>query len=276
MARDEIPVSPEQVPEEARQYLAVIQAHQGHPFVRQHFHQVTWLGWDVPGHGPVAFFALEFRDGPHAALSWQDGQGNWGAGKWVRVAHPGADITCPPSAVALDYFQGCRALPSFPDALAQLAATRPPSAGPPAGAPELHEAVALAVAALQAPVQAEDEEIIRALTAQGVEERRAVRLVQFVPIAFCRFVFRGSGVQFADDYVVLGPDGQPAAQLPLAEDEVFREATAHCEAAAAAGQGAPYFLPVAARSGGFRAIQELMQKGARPEDIRTVPPVIRG
>src|SRR5262245_62023541 len=107
-AREEVPISPEQVPEEARQYLAVIQAHQDHPFVNSHFHQVTWLSWVVPGHGQVSFFALEFRDGCSAALSWQDGAGNWGAGRWVRLAHPDADITCPPSPVSIQYFQGNR------------------------------------------------------------------------------------------------------------------------------------------------------------------------
>src|SRR5579872_6854748 len=127
MARDEIPVSPDQMPEEARQYMAAIQAHQGHPFVQRHFFQVTWLSLLVPNHGPVQFFALEFRNGLSAALIWQDGQGNWGAGPWLRLAHADADITCPPSLLSLAYFQGAQAHSSLGGALDSLAANTPAS-----------------------------------------------------------------------------------------------------------------------------------------------------
>jgi hypothetical protein len=70
MAREERPVSPEQVPEEARMYMAALQPHQDHPFVRRHFYQVTWISFVVPDHGQVDFFALEFRVGEEAALIW--------------------------------------------------------------------------------------------------------------------------------------------------------------------------------------------------------------
>jgi hypothetical protein len=96
MAREEGSVSREQVPEEARMYMAALQPHHDHPFVRRHFHQVTWLSFMVPGNGQVDFFALEFRVGQEAALIWADGQGNWGAGRWLPLSHPDADITCPP------------------------------------------------------------------------------------------------------------------------------------------------------------------------------------
>jgi hypothetical protein len=79
----------------------------------------------VPNHGQVDFFALEFRVGQQSALIWQDGQGNWGAGPWLRLAHPDADITCPPSPLSLQYFQGAKANPSLAAALDLLAATKP-------------------------------------------------------------------------------------------------------------------------------------------------------
>ena len=43
-----------------------------------------------------------------------------------------------------------------------------------------------------------------------------------------------------------GPDGQPVAQRPVADEPAFRAAWYHCEQAAA---GDNYFVPVAARSG---------------------------
>lgn len=124
MSRAEWPVSPEEVPEEARMYMAALQPHEDHPFVRQHFHQVTRLSLALPGGGQADFFALEFRVGQEAALIWADGQGSWGAGQWLPLSHSDADITCPPSPLSLEYFQRAQAQPSVLAAIDQLAASK--------------------------------------------------------------------------------------------------------------------------------------------------------
>lgn len=124
MSREEIPISRDQMPEEARQYMDAIQSYLDHPFVAEHFFQVTWLTLKAGGQ-EVDFFALEFHVGRHAALIWHDGEGNWGAGPWLRLAHPDADITCPPTSFSLDYFQHARANPSLGIAINLLVATQP-------------------------------------------------------------------------------------------------------------------------------------------------------
>ena len=124
MAREQRPVSLEQVPEEARQYMAALQTYRDHPFVRQRFHQITQLSFFIPGHGQVEFFALEFRIGLESALIWQDGEGNWGAGQWLSLSHSDADVTCPPSQLSLQYFQGAQASASLGAALDLLAASK--------------------------------------------------------------------------------------------------------------------------------------------------------
>jgi hypothetical protein len=139
----------------------------------------------------------------------------------------------------------------------------------------MQEAIEIAVALFQADRTAEDSAILRDLVNCGVDEATAIRLVQFVPIAFTRFLYRASGVRFAKDYIILGPDGQPSAQRPIAGEPTFREAWAHCEAAAARGVAADYFESVAARSGGYRAIQEMVQRGLNLNGVITAPPVLR-
>ena len=129
MAREERPVTPDQVPEEARMYMSALQPHQDHPFVRQHFHQVTWLSFVVPHHGQTDFFALEFRVFRESALIWADGHGNWGVGRWLPLSHPDADITCPPSPLSLQYFQGAQARPSLIAAIELLAASKQAESG---------------------------------------------------------------------------------------------------------------------------------------------------
>jgi hypothetical protein len=120
-------ISPERVPAEVREYMAAIQEIQDQPFVRQHFHQVTQLSIIVPQKQRADLIALEFRAGVHAALIWKDGQGNWGAGAWLKLAHAEADITCPPTPLSLKYFQGAHAQPSLVRALEALAKTIPGS-----------------------------------------------------------------------------------------------------------------------------------------------------
>jgi hypothetical protein len=277
MAGEERPASPEQVPEEARMYLAALRPHHEHPFVRQHFHQVTWLSFTVPGHGQIDFFALEFHVGREAALIWADGRGNWGAGQWLPLSHADADVTCPPSPLSLQYFQGAPADPSLGAAVERLAASRGGGPGgplpPPAGS-VLRGGVDAMVAFLRANPTAEDDAIVRHLTGNGLAEQQAAKLVQFVPIAFTRFLYRSKCVRFAPDYVVLGADGRPAAQRPVADEPAFREAWDHCEEAVAGGAGDDYLTPVAARSGGYRAIQDFVRKGLDLASVVTGPPVM--
>ena len=125
MGREDIPISPDQAPEEARVYLDAMRMNQDHPFVAAHFSQVTWFSWHVAKQGKIEFYALEFRCGLHAALIWNDGEGHWGAGAWLPLAHADADLTCPPTPLSMQYFQGARAHRSLLGAIEELQATRP-------------------------------------------------------------------------------------------------------------------------------------------------------
>ena len=137
------------------------------------------------------------------------------------------------------------------------------------------EAVFQGVAAFQTHPQADDDVIAQHLSAGGLDDESAVTLIQFIPIAFCRFVFRGSGIQFAPTYVVMDTRGKAVGEHLLEDEPVFRETLALCEAARAEGRGSDFFLPIAARSAGYQVIQELLQKGSQPENIITSPPILQ-
>ena len=122
-----VPINPEDVPEEARRYLAVVKQHENHPFVRQYFWQVAWLKVGATRDQLLDLHMIEFRDGLRTAFIWRDEQGNWGAGPWIRVAHNGADVLCPPTEFSLNYFRDARAHTTFVSAMDQLASTRPDS-----------------------------------------------------------------------------------------------------------------------------------------------------
>lgn len=121
----QFPVPPEQVSDEARVYLAALSSQKDHPLVASHFHQVTHFTWHVATQGAIEFYALEFRAGAKAALIWNDGEGHWGAGAWLPLPHADADLTCPPTALSMKYFQGARAHRSLLGAIEELEATKP-------------------------------------------------------------------------------------------------------------------------------------------------------
>lgn len=114
----------EPVCDEARLYLAALDAQRDHPLVRDHFLQVTRFTWFVATQGTVEFYALEFRVGSAAALVWNDGQGHWGAGDWLPLADAEADLVSPPTPLSLRYFEGRKAHRTFAAALRQLEAAR--------------------------------------------------------------------------------------------------------------------------------------------------------
>jgi hypothetical protein len=275
MASEERPVSLEHMPEEVQMYMAALQPHHGHPFVRDHFHQVTHLSFVVPGRGQADFFALEFRVGQDAALIWSDGMGNWGAGRWLTLSQPNADITFPPSHLSLDYFQGAQANPTVLAAVELLAASvqAKQNASADRKCPTdlaLRGGVNAMVVFLQANPMADDDAIVRYLSDCGVAKARATKLVQFLPIAFTRFLYRDKGVQFAPNYVVLGNDGQPLAQRLIADEPAFRAAWDYCEETKTVSED--YFVNIAARSGGYLAIQDVLRQGSNLADIATGPP----
>jgi hypothetical protein len=125
MAREERPISTEQVPEAVRWYMDALRPHLGHTFVRQHFHQVTWLSFAAPGGEPVDFYALEFRAGGRASLIWSEAPDRWCIGRYIPLAHPDADTTCHPSGLTASYWRECAVSTSLAQAISFLEAATP-------------------------------------------------------------------------------------------------------------------------------------------------------
>ncbi len=116
----------DEIPPMARHYLGVVGNRQDIPFMRQHFHQVTWLAAPNAKHGDADFFVLEFRAGTYSALAWQTQGDKWAAGGWLKLSHPGADVTCPPTPLTVAYLRDAKAYQSLDEALADLAGSMPP------------------------------------------------------------------------------------------------------------------------------------------------------
>jgi hypothetical protein len=141
--------------------------------------------------------------------------------------------------------------------------------------PDLEEAVTLAVTVFQEHAGADDDRIERELLARGVDPALAVRLIQFLPIAFCRVFLRLQGVKFPDHYIVMGPRGVHVGTYPIDQEPVYVHATAAAERELEAGRGGAPFLAVAGRSAAFNAVMKLVQDGSALDGIMCSPPILQ-
>lgn len=139
---------------------------------------------------------------------------------------------------------------------------------------QLHDAVNKAIAAFHTRRESDEHEIVEMLVASGIEKPLAAKLVEFVPLAFFRAMMEESGVQFADYFLRLGPEGKPADERKLNQEPVYMEALKMALAEAKAGRGGEDYLAVARRSAEFQAINNALHDGAKLEDLVCAPPVL--
>jgi hypothetical protein len=64
----------------------------------------------------------------------------------------------------------------------------------------MNEAITSAVVIFRNLPQLDDESAFRALLKLGIERSLAARIVEFLPMAYCRVLFLNSGVQFSKGF----------------------------------------------------------------------------
>ena len=116
-----------------------------------------------------------------------------------------------------------------------------------------------------------DEEILRRLVATGCERMMAARLVEFVPMAYCRVLLADSGVRFSNSFQRKLGDGSLSAQRLLEEEPLWAEVVSFAAAERHAGVTRKALLMVAARSGEFDAVNQLLNEGSKLENIAMTP-----
>jgi hypothetical protein len=141
---------------------------------------------------------------------------------------------------------------------------------------EIADAVAQAVAVFQAHPAADDETIDAALRARGIDERLVVRLIQFLPSAFCRVLLAPQGVRFRGQYVVMGPRGKDLGTYELADEPVFVEATIAARRELETEHGRQTFPAIAWRSSECKAVYSLVEQGEPLEAIICAALILHG
>jgi hypothetical protein len=134
------------------------------------------------------------------------------------------------------------------------------------------EAVSIAVDVFLAHPRADQDETLTALADRGLAPREAWRLYQFVPIAFCHVVLRGSGVGFEPAYLSVHPDTGVRERRLLSDEPIYTAAVRLAEERVAAG--AAELLPVLGRSAEYAVINHLLHQGSQLRHIRLVEPAL--
>jgi hypothetical protein len=135
----------------------------------------------------------------------------------------------------------------------------------------VREAILLAMPAFASHAKGGSFAIREEIEMAGVPHRLATEIVEFLPLALARALLDGMGVHFEDHYVRQTARGQVIGRKLLIDEPVFREGLALANEVSADG-GA--FVAVASCSTEYRAVNEAMNSGSRPEDLRCAPPVV--
>ena len=75
----------------------------------------------------------------------------------------------------------------------------------------------------------DDAAIYQALVADGVDRQRAARLVEFLPLVYCRLILRHLGARFANTFRRIQP-GVQSQEQPLSSEPIWNEAMAFANA----------------------------------------------
>lgn len=128
-----------------------------------------------------------------------------------------------------------------------------------------------ALPVFQVHVADDDDALIAALVAAGLERSLAVRIADFLPLAYGRVFFERSKITFSDTYVRLQADGRPGPEQRLDEEPVYREGLILARQRVG---GPQVMLVIANRSAAYQAINHAMRTGSKLEDLAVAPAVI--
>lgn len=137
----------------------------------------------------------------------------------------------------------------------------------------MNEIISKAVAIFRAQRSAADDELYQSLVRAGIEGQVAARLVEFLPMAYCRLILAASGARFPNVFRRVLENGT-FEERPLSSEPVWNAAVVFAEGESERGVPAEDLLAIAARSAEFHAANQLLQGGAKLENLAFEPTVL--
>lgn len=138
----------------------------------------------------------------------------------------------------------------------------------------MDELISRAVAVFRESPSSGDVEIYRTLVAYGSKPEVAARLVEFVPMVYCRLLLAHSGVQFSRTYRRRLGDGNISAERLLSSEPIWEAAMKFGRNELGRGVAPKDLLAVAGRSAEFDAANRLLNEGSNLQDVILTPAVL--
>lgn len=118
--------------------------------------------------------------------------------------------------------------------------------------------------------RSDDDTLLDAIVALGIDQKRAVALLDFMPIAFFHVITDGKIADLPDHYVRYSADQKPIGNVLFANDPIYVAARHYAENDCESDD----LAPVSMRSAEFNAMNDMLTKGTPMEQIRLGPSVI--
>jgi hypothetical protein len=136
------------------------------------------------------------------------------------------------------------------------------------------DSISKAVAVIRESTESDDAALHRSLIAEGLAAPLAARLVQFLPMVYCRLMLEPSGVRFSRGFQQRLANGQITPEKLLASEPIWNEALAFAKTEIDRGISPKDCLAIAARSAEFDAVNQLLNKGAKLQNLILTPVVL--
>jgi len=138
----------------------------------------------------------------------------------------------------------------------------------------MDELISKAVAAFRNSPSSGDAEIYCMLVSEGLQRDLAARLVEFVPVVYCRLMLARSGARFPNTYRRRLVDGQLSAERPLLSEPVWIAAQAFALNELEQGVSPKDLLAVAGRCAEFDAANRMLKNGSDLKSVVFTPTLL--
>lgn len=133
------------------------------------------------------------------------------------------------------------------------------------------ESISTAIRVLRESPDSSDEEIFSALVRAGVGRNYAARLVEFIPMVYCRLLLSNSRARFSDKFRRRIRESELSSEHLLASEAVWIEVSDFAKAEASRGFKKEKWFALAARSAEFDTINRMLNQGADLANVILTP-----
>jgi hypothetical protein len=138
---------------------------------------------------------------------------------------------------------------------------------------EAKEAIEAALPVFEKHKNSEDDVVEQALKSAGIPSQTAVRLVEFMPLAFGRVFMDGMGITFEENYIRLNRKTKQEKRGKLADEKFYTESLSFARQIVGQQTYSKAFQAVALRSAEVNAVNNALNNGSKPENLVLSSPV---